>query len=190
MMCTLFENDPDIALMLRVKDGDESAFEELEAKYRQPLMRFYYSLCWNAEAAKDYAQEVLVRLWLARNRYEPTGRFTVYLFKIARNYWFMVLRARKCRPEPLSLEESWEPSPDETGLERLLIRRYMDRRIRQAVAELPEHYHMVFVLNHFQDMKYAEIAEVLEIPVGTVKSRMSAAVRILRDKLSNEMRDE
>ncbi len=82
------------------------------------------------------------------------------------------------------LAEIWQPETSETGLERLLIKRYEDRRIKLAIADLPEHYRFVFVLSHFQDMKYSEIAEVLEIPVGTVKSRMSAAVRILREKIT------
>lgn len=181
--------DPDVQLMLSVKQGDEEAFDELCRRYRRQLSGFFYSLCWNADAAQDYAQEVLVCLWLARDRYEPTGAFRSYVFKIARNHWLTTLRKRKCRPEPMFLEETWEPIVDESGLEKMLIARYEDRRIKTAIADLPEHYRLVFVLSHFQEMKYAEIAEILEIPIGTVKSRMSAAVRILRDKLSKEMED-
>ena len=175
--------DPEAELMLRVKDGDEDAFDELIRRYRRPLQGFFYSLCWNADIAQDYAQEVFVRLWLARDRYEASGRFKCYIFRIARNYWMTVLRKRKCRPEPMFLEEMWQPETGESGLERLLIKRYEDRRIKMAIADLPEHYRLVFVLSHFQDMKYSEIAEVLEIPVGTVKSRMSSAVRRLREWL-------
>jgi len=183
MECALLSCDPDVQLMIRVKQGDEEAFDELIRRYRRQLSGFFYSLCWSADAAQDYAQEVFVCLWLARDRYEPTGAFRSYVFKIARNHWLSTLRKRKCRPEPMFLEESWQPIEDESGLEKLLIRRYEDRRIRQAIAELPDHYRLVFVLSHFQDMKYAEIAEILEIPVGTVKSRMSAAVRMLRETI-------
>lgn len=178
--------DPDVQLMLSVKQGDEEAFEELCRRYRRQLSGFFYSLCWNADAAQDYAQEVLVCLWLARDRYEPTGAFRSYVFKIARNHWLTALRKRKCRPEPMLLEEAWQPVEDESGLEKLLIARYEDRRIKLVIADLPEHYRLVFVLSHFQDMKYAEIAEILEIPLGTVKSRMSAAVRILKEQISKE----
>ena len=181
--------DPDIQLMLRVKQGDEEAFDELIRRYRRPLMGFFYSLCWNADASQDCAQEALVRLWLARDRYEPSGSFKSYIFQIARNYWLTTLRKRKCRPEPMFLEEGWEPFVDEDSLEQSLIRRYEDRRVKNAIAQLPEHYRLVFVLSNYQDMKYAEIAEILEIPVGTVKSRMSSAVRILRENLSKETED-
>jgi RNA polymerase sigma-70 factor (ECF subfamily) len=188
-MCAQEICDPDVQLMLRVTQGDEEAFDELCRRYRRQLSGFLYSLCWNADAAQDYAQEVLVCLWLARERYEPTGSFRSYIYKIARNHWLSALRKRKCRPEPMLLEEIWETVEDESGLERLLIARYEDRRIKLAIADLPERYRLVFVLSHFEGMKYAEVAEILEIPVGTVKSRMSAAVRILRDKLSKETED-
>ena len=182
-MCTQVEQDPDVELMLRVKQGDEDAFGELMRRYRRRLASFFYSLCWNADTAQDWAQEVFVRLWLARGRYEASGRLKSYIFRIARNHWLTVLRKRKCRPEPMFLAEMWQPETSESGLERLLIKRYEDRRIKSAIADLPEHYRLVFVLSHFQDMKYSEIAEVLEIPVGTVKSRMSSAVRKLREWL-------
>lgn len=182
-MCTQSQNDPDIGLMLRAKQGDEAAFEELCGKYRRQLTSFFYSLCWNHHTAEDCAQEAFLSVWLARHRYEPTARLSTYIYRIARNVWLSVLRARKCRPEPLYLEETWVPDAPEDDLGKLLISRYRDRRIRQAVDSLPEHYRLVFVLSHFQEMKYSEIAEVLEIPIGTVKSRMSAAVRILREWL-------
>lgn len=185
-MCAQQICDPDVQLMLRVTQEDEEAFDELCRRYRRQLSGFFYSLCWNADAAQDYAQEVLVCLWLARHRYEPTAPFRPYLFRIARNHWLSALRKRKCRPEPMFLEETWQPVEDESGLEKLLIARYEDRRIKMAIADLPEHYRLVFVLSHFEGMKYAEIAEILEIPVGTVKSRMSAAVRILREWLMGD----
>ena len=182
--------DPDVELVLRVKQADEEAFDELVRRYRDLLTSFFYSLCWNIHTAQDCAQEVLVRLWLARERYEASAKLSTYIFRIARNHWLTVVRKRKCRPEPLYLAEMWQPEMDDGSLEKLLMRRYVDRRIKLAIASLPERYRLVFVLSHFQGMKYAEIAEVLEIPVGTVKSRMSAAVRMLKETICEEMRDE
>ncbi len=186
VLCMHIECDPDIELMLRVKQGDEQAFDELICRYRRQLIGFFYSLCWNAEVAQDCAQEVFVCLWLARHRYEPTGAFRSYLYRIARNHWLGTLRKRKCRPEPLCLEEVWQDVESDVDLEKMLLRRYEDRRIKRAIAELPEYYRLVFVLSHFQGLKYAEIAEVLEIPVGTVKSRMSSAVRKLKERLMDD----
>ena len=185
-MHALVQCDSEIELMLRVKQGDEEAFDELARRYRRSLTNFFYSLCWNYDTSQDFTQEVLVCVWLARERYEPSAKLSTYLFRIARNRWLTALRSRKCRPEALFLEETWEPALPEPNLERILIRRYEDRRIRLAVSRLPDHYRLVFVLSHFQDMKYAEIAEILEIPVGTVKSRMSSAVRTLREWLMED----
>ena len=189
IVCTQVACDPDIELMLLVKQGDEDAFGELMNQYRRPLTGFFYSLCWNHDTAQDYAQEVLVSLWLARERYEAIGSFKSYIYRIARNVWFQELRSRKCRPQPFYYEEL-DLAEDAVDIEKLLIRRYVDRRIRLAVAGLPEHHRLVFVLSHFQGLKYWEIAETLEIPIGTVKSRMSAAVSNLRQRLSEEMRDQ
>lgn len=181
------EINADVEIMLRVKAGDESAFEEIVRRFRPQLAGFFYAMCWNADTAQDCAQEVLLRLWLYRERYQPTSaRLSSYVFIIARNHWASVCRKLKCRPKAVSLDEAWEPSSDEAGLERLVLRRYADRRIRAAISELPEHLRLVFVLGHLQGMKYAEISETLEIPVGTVKSRMSAAVRTLRAAISEE----
>jgi RNA polymerase sigma-70 factor (ECF subfamily) len=178
------QSDPDIELMLQVKHGDEAAFAELAQRYRRRLAGFFYSLCWNYETAQDYTQEVILRLWLARDRYEPTAGFATYIFRIARNYWVTVLRYRKCRPESISLDDVWQPHIDEIDVEHLLIRRYEDQKIREAISDLPEHYRLVFILSHFQELRYIEIAEILEIPIGTVKSRMSSAVRLLREIIS------
>ena len=188
MVCTQTACDPDIELMLLVKQGDEDVFGELMNRYRRPLTGFFYSLCWNHDTAQDYAQEVLVRLWLARSRYEPIGSFKSYIYRIARNVWLQELRSRKCRPQPLYFEEL-DQAEDAVDIEKLLIRRYVDRRIRLAVAALPEHHRLVFVLSNFQGLKYFEIAEILEIPIGTVKSRMSAAVRMLREEINEDMVD-
>lgn len=180
------QDDLEIELMLRVRAGDSDAFRELSDRYRGPVGSFFYSLCWNYDAAQDYAQEVLIRIWLARERYEPTAKPATYLFRIARNYWSNVLRYRRCHPEAMGLEQIWEPFIDESDVERVMMRRYESARIRRAIAGLPEHYRVVFILSHFESLKYQEIAEVLEIPVGTVKSRMSAAIRLLRDVISKE----
>lgn len=187
-MCTLIACDPDVELMLLVKQGNEDAFGELMTCFRRPLTGFFYSLCWNHDTAQDYAQESLVRLWLARERYEPVGSFKSYIYRIARNVWLQDLRSRKCRPQPLYFEELFL-AEDAVDIEKLLIRRYVDRKIRLAVAGLPEHHRLVFVLSHFQGLKYWEIAEILEIPIGTVKSRMSAAVRMLREQIKGDMVD-
>lgn len=179
----------DIELMVRTSSGDIDAFDALCGRYRRRMEGFFYSLCWNSDAAQDYTQEVFLKIWLHRETYKPTASFSAYIYRIAKNLWVSAVRSGKCRPNTIPLDD-FRIEDDSSNLEKLLMSRYRDRRIRMAVDALPDHYRFVFIMCHFQDMRYQEIAEALEIPVGTVKSRMSAATRILREAISIEMRDE
>jgi len=187
-------SDPE--LMARAKAGDTDAFAVLVERYRRRLCAFFYRLCQDREEASDAAQETLVRLWLARERYRPTARFTTYLYSIAWHHWLNRVRAMKSRPPVVPLEEQLGPAG--CGLltrmleraepaEDAVLRRYRTQRIRGAIAGLPEKRRIVFVLSHFEGLRYAEIAEVLQIPVGTVKSRMHHAVARLQEQLEEEI---
>jgi RNA polymerase sigma-70 factor, ECF subfamily len=177
----------DIELMLRVRDGDVAAFGELLRRYRAPLRRFFASLLPDPSQADDVVQEVFLRLWLSRQRYEPTGRVSTYLFQIGRHYW---LNQRKKFRRELGedvLDQALQTRPLGTPQpETLLLQEHRALRIRRAIAALPERYRTVFELSHVEGLKYAEIGERLGIPVGTVKSRMAEAVRRLRQALAGE----
>jgi RNA polymerase sigma-70 factor (ECF subfamily) len=194
-METLHAED-DVALMRRVQQDDEEAFRLLWQRYREAVRRFFYHLTWDEGQADDFTQETFLRLWLARQRWQPTGKFTTYLFQIAKNYWLNQRKKQARRPEVVSLEEIGGEEGLEPDLhlvdyatqpELVLWENYRRWQIRQAVKELPEPYRLVVVLNHFEGLRYREIAEVLDIPVGTVKSRMNAAVKRLREKLKDEI---
>jgi RNA polymerase sigma-70 factor (ECF subfamily) len=177
----------DIELMLRAKTGDAAAFHELVARYREPLRRFFASLLADRSLADDFAQETLLRLWLARQAYEPTGRFSTYLFQIGRHYWLNQRKKFRPREAPAGLEEALQIHAGPiTQPQAVLLQRYRDHRIRRAVAALPEHYREVFALCHFEGCRYAEISARLGIPIGTVKSRMAEAVRRLRTGLNGD----
>lgn len=189
----------DSELMMLVKQGDYVAFDELYNRYRQPILRFLFSLTWDHDIAEDYLQEVFLRLYRARDRYEPTGQFSTYIFQIAKNYYLAQIRKKRARGEEMSLahedRDGFRPFETLRVNERIepevhLLEEYRKLGIRRAIAALPEHQKLVFVMSHLEDMKYAEIAEVLGIAVGTVKSRMFAAVNTLRTLLkedSNEL---
>ena len=172
--------------MAAVSGGDQHAFAVLVHRFRPSLQRFFASLGEEPDSAEDLAQETLTRLWVARERYEPSGKFTTYLFQIARNCWLNALRSRKRHPggEPagdedveLHISPMWPWNP--------VFNAYRLREVRRAVASLPERQREVFVLCHLQGFTCVEAAGMLEIPVGTVKSRMSAAVHRLRDMLEH-----
>lgn len=175
--------ESDERLMDRVRDGDEAAFAGLMERHRPAVVSFLRALFHDPGRAEDGAQETFLRLWLARERYQATAPLRAYLFTIARN----VFRNR-LRDEPSFCaldEELTEPLPPLP--EHLLVARYRLWRIRRAVAALPPHYREVFVLAQFEELSYPEVAVILEIPVGTVKSRMHAAYRLLRERLPAEL---
>jgi RNA polymerase sigma-70 factor (ECF subfamily) len=170
----------DIQLMLRVRDGDLEAYRLIVERYRRPLQRFLSALA--PGQADDAVQETLLRLWLLREQYEPTGRFSTYLFQIARNH---ALNARKRRENEIRRDTESASVSIETPEDSLMLR-HRNERVMGAIRSLPEIYRSVFEMSHKDGLKYAEIGARLGIPVGTVKSRMAEAVRKLRHALSSD----
>jgi RNA polymerase sigma-70 factor, ECF subfamily len=177
----------DIELMLRAQRGDMAAFRLLVTRYREPLRRFFVALLADRSAADDCVQETFLRLWLLRERYEPTGKFSTYLFQIGKHHLLNQRKRFRAAPLPMPADNTLELIPAaELPPEAAVMHRERGERIRQAVAALPEHYRLVFILCHDEGLKYAEIACRLGIPVGTVKSRMAEATRKLRLVLKDE----
>ena len=175
----------DIELMLRVREGDVAAFRQLAERYRGPLRRFFAAVLADRSRVDDCDQETLLRLWLSRCRYEPTGRFSTYLFQIGRHHWLNERKklGREVRLDEREGSEGYFRVDPVSQPERILLDRDRDAGIRRAIRALPAHYRIVFELCHLEGWKYAEIASRLGIPVGTVKSRMAEAVRRLREAL-------
>jgi RNA polymerase sigma-70 factor (ECF subfamily) len=177
----------DADLMQRVRDGDLAAFEAVARRWRRPLERFFFPLTWNADDAEDCVQETLMRLWRARDRYEPCGKFSTYLFQIAKRYWINERARKRVEVTPM------ESSPALPGLTFRdydhpvghLLSRHRDARVQQAISRLPEAQRLALVLCHFEGMTQREAADVLEVPVGTVKSRTAAAFAELRRVLAD-----
>ena len=181
----------DSELMELVRGSDFAAFDELYNRYSEMLRRFLFSLTWDQDTTEDYLQEVFVRLYRARDRYLPSGKLSNYLFRIAKNYYLSQCRKTNGRREfSLSHEDrnGFRPFERIRANERIepevhLMEDYRRWQMRQAIRSLPEKQKLVFVMSHFEEMRYDEIAEVLGVPVGSVKSRMFAAVQNLRSAL-------
>lgn len=179
--------DEDIKLMLKAKKDNLDAFEQLYNKYSRVIGNFYLRLGCTQETSQDNVQEVFMRLWRARYNYEPRAKFTTYLFQIAKNFWINEYEKKKRRPKLQSIDrhpqiqnvEKKSPLPDKE-----MMSKELSDKILQCVQQLDEKYRLVFVMSQFQDLKYREIAEIMNIPLGTVKSRMSSAEKILREKLT------
>jgi RNA polymerase sigma-70 factor, ECF subfamily len=183
--------------MLRAKGGDLAAFEALYALYSRPLTNFFYRLVWDRGRSEDLMQETFLRLWRGKKNYKPSGKFTTYLFQIAKNHWLNDRDKRNRRIAPVSMDAGGDP--DSNGLKESIptkevgpmaesLNRELGEKIARAVDDLSEKLRLVFVLGQIEGMKYADIGEVLGIPVGTVKSRMANAEKAIRGRLSTYLR--
>lgn len=173
--------------MSLVKTGDFSAFDVIYRRHAPGVRRFLYSLWWDDDAADDGTQEVFFRLYKARYTFEPSGKLSAWLFQTAKNYF--VSRCRKERHNgtlPIHLYEGICAGP-KVEPDIHLLEDYRRHSIRRAISQLPAAQRLVFVLAQVEGLKYTEISEKLEIPVGTVKSRMFAAVASLRRMLEEQL---
>lgn len=188
--------EEDRELMLEARAGSREAFTALVARWEARLLTFFFRQGGDRDLAEDCAQEVFVRLYKARDRYTPEASFATFLFTIARHYWIDVTRARRVRPD-LRRTGARDARDDGDGEEA--VNRVADAmpappasamhadellQLRAALAKLPETLRDVVQLGVIEGLPYAEVATLLSIPIGTVKSRVHAAVGALRTLLA------
>jgi RNA polymerase sigma-70 factor (ECF subfamily) len=186
------EGYTDAEVMLRVKAGDESAFDYLVQKYRRPLVSFMYRMARNTAAAEDLAQEVFLRVYRSRQTYEASAKFTTWLYRIATN--LAVNHARDTRHERPEVTVSLDEPDEETGTtldvadgtvtaEEALVRRERMRAIRSKVEALPERQKLAVIMHKYQQMDYKQIAGVLKLSESATKSLLFRAYETLREQL-------
>ena len=185
--------DPDIRLMLRVRDDDAAAFAELVERFQHRLVGVMHHLVGSADEAEDLAQEVFLRVYRTRKKYRPRAKFSTWLFTIANNLALNALRDRQRRPVlPLEVRDSGPlgprptealaPTRDEPPAHNLQ-QQELAAVIRRALDDLNERQRVAIVLNKFEDMNYADIAEVMGLTTKAVKSLLSRARGKLREAL-------
>lgn len=178
----------DEILMNSAMNDDDCAFEELFHRYKRRLFGFFYALDLNAEEAQDCVQETFLRLWQNRMQFANKGRFSAYMFQIARNHFLDRKRNQKSRTGQQRIAnnnqtESLPPvSLTGNGYCRAVLKEIRNT-VRDAMSHLPETQRIVYVLSEEQGLSYKEIADILECPVGTVSSRKVEAVKKLRTLL-------
>jgi RNA polymerase sigma-70 factor (ECF subfamily) len=187
--------DPEIRLMLRVRNDDSAAFEELVELYQQRLITIMQHLVGNKEEAEDLAQEVFLRVYRTRKRYRPKAKFSTWLYTIANNLALNALRSRQRKPVvPLDVRDSGPlgPRPAEQLVKdrqhqpgERIQQQELAEVIHRALGELNERQRAAVVLNKFEDMNYAEIAEVMHVTTKAVKSLLSRARENLRHALKD-----
>ncbi len=185
-------------LMAEAAEGNERAFTELVNRYKSRVVNLVSRLLNDREASDDICQEVFVRVFLHRKNYRRGAKFSTWLFTIAANLAKNEIRRRKRRRNWTSLDEMQETLHD-SSLQLMDPRanREGDVEVRQlqgvvgaAIATLPERYRSALVLRDIEGLAYEDIAQVLRIPGGTVRSRINRARLMLKKKLEPMLRRE
>lgn len=184
----------DHALIEATKNGDEAAFASIVGRYKSPITNYLYRFLNDYEEAVDLAQETFVRVYFAIDRYHTEYAFSTYIYRIATNLAISELRKRK-RRTLLSLtglfqtedDEQTEFQPPDTRSrpDEDLVEDERSRVIAKAIATLPEKYRVPIVLRDVEGKSYDEVAEILELGLGTTKSRISRARGLLKEKLKH-----
>ena len=178
--------DSDLELMLRVRSGDADSFEVLLNRYRAPLVSYFSRMVRDPALAEDLAQEVFLRVYKARKRYRPDARFTTWLYRIATNLALNAIRDRRgdgciAVDDGLDKEPAAARIPDRSPTaEQRLMDFDREKLIRGAVEVLPDNQRAAVILHKYQDVDYRQIARVLNVSEGAVKSLLFRAYENLR----------
>jgi len=196
---------PDEVLMADVGGGDEVAFNALVERYERPLLNFIYRFVGDHQLARDLYQETFLRVYRAARSYDPSRKFSTWLFQIAANLCIDGLRRRKIArvlqvklpqeqvPEELGevvqayppFWDDWRSAASEDPA-MMAERKELAERVQAAMHTLPADAKLVLVLRHYQGLSYQEISEIVHCPVGTVKSRLHHALHTLKRRLLEE----
>lgn len=186
----------EVELIERCKRKDPRAFDELVSQYERRIYNFAMRLSGNADDAEDIAQETFIRVYNAIQNFRGDSNFSTWVFRIAHNVFLDMRKKVKAHPQT-SLEESVEldesevtrqvedpnPLPDEVAQASEL-----HDILQRAIEALPEYQREMVVLYHTQNKSYEEIAEIMDLPIGTVKSRLNRA-RIALKSLLDPIRE-
>lgn len=183
--------DPDADLMLRVKRGDRAAFTELVEKWRNPVIGFACRTLPDPDEAEDLAQATFVQLWRTAVRYEPSARFSTFLFTIARNLCLNEIRRRTRHPaDSLDAPAGEDDAPSHRIEDRQrssadadLVRSELFEKVEEALRDLPEKQRTALVLCREGELSYEEIAVVLGASLQATKSLIHRARETLKGRL-------
>jgi RNA polymerase sigma-70 factor (ECF subfamily) len=177
-------------LMAKIAEGDENAFEILVRRHQTSMLNLIYRFIGDRAQAKDFSQEVFIRVWKAAKTYEPKAKFTTWIYRISANL---------CLNELKSAERKWSQfrspgsedhdkgiearSDDSPSPEDLLLAEERSHQIADALQSLPANQRMALILKRYDDLSYHEIAQILGLSVSAVESLLVRAKRNLQEKL-------
>jgi RNA polymerase sigma-70 factor (ECF subfamily) len=180
------EKDTDYRLMRAIQNGDMVAFNELVDRYKNRLMNVIGRMLSSREEAEDIVQETFVRVYQHRQSFNFQHCFSTWIYTIGLNLARNELRRRK----KFKFYEISDMQGNEAELSvEAKIPSGLPKALDQAMRSLPEKYRMAFILRDIEELPYEEVAKVLNVPLGTVKSRVNRARMMLRDKLKPRMEE-
>jgi len=178
----------DEELIRRFQAGDEEAFEEIVYRYSDRLMNFAYRFVLDKEESEDIVQDTFLKVYQNRHAYREIAKFSTWIYTITGNLAKTVLRKRRNRkmfffsrmgPEKKDMDF---PSKDR-NTENKVERQFDERIIQRAIQKLPEHFRTAIILRDIQELSYEEISNIINAPLGTVKSRINRARLRLQEEL-------
>lgn len=174
-------------LVKRARSGDPDAFEQLMTAHESRMYAVSLRMCGNREDAQDCLQEAMIRIYKALANFKAQSSFATWAYRITMNTCLDELRRRKVRTSTsldTMLESGWSPSDEDDTPEHHTLRSEQRMMLEKSIASLPDDMRAAIVLRDIQGFSYEEIAKILDINVGTIKSRISRGREKLRDDLS------
>jgi RNA polymerase sigma-70 factor (ECF subfamily) len=181
----------DAELMLRVREGDEISFGLLLDRHRSPVVHFLYRMVQNDAVSEELAQEVFLRVYRSRATYEPTAKFTTWLFRIATHLAMNWIRDGKKEKGQESLDEELldgvqrQVAADQPTVEQSMVYEVRLREVREAIGMLPEKQRAAVMMHKYEELEYSQIAKALNCSESAVKSLLFRAYETLRTRLAH-----
>jgi RNA polymerase sigma-70 factor (ECF subfamily) len=185
VIATQTSQEVELALVELAQQGDRNAFGELVSRHREGVINVAYRMSGNVQMAEDIAQEAFIKAWQKLPSYRPQAPFRNWVYRIATNATLDLLRKEK---DTVDLDAIQIASPI-PHVEDQVADTQRAGQVRQAVLALPEASRSVLALREYEGLSYQEIADTLDIPLGTVMSRLNYARKAMRDSLSHLLED-
>jgi RNA polymerase sigma-70 factor (ECF subfamily) len=183
--------DRDAELMLRVREGDDTSFALLLERHRGPVVHFLYRMVQNPSVSEELAQEVFLRVYRSRATYEPTAKFTTWLFRIATHLALNWVRDGKKEKGHESLDEQVADGVDrqvpdrQPTVEQAMLYEVKMTEVRRAIEALPAKQRAAVLMHKYEELEYAQIARALSCSESAVKSLLFRAYESLRSRLAH-----
>ena len=183
--------EQDAQLMLRVGEGDDTSFALLLERHRGPVVHFLYRMVQNQAVSEELAQEVFLRVYRSRLKYEPTAKFTTWLFRIATHVALNSIRDAKKEKGHESLDEEMldgmerQVADRQPTVEQEMVHEVKRREVRQAIEALPAKQRAAVLMHKYEGLDYSQIAAVLRCSESAIKSLLFRAYESLRGRLAH-----